>query len=282
MGEEAPGDLLSAGHAAGAAAERAGVRIEGVEEMGAVREVADLFALVWGRNAEGVPIPSEMLRSLAHAGGLVSRAVTSSGVVAGAAVLGRAEPAASYSFIAGVRPGTSDRGIGFALKQHQRAWALEHGIATMRWTFDPLVGRNARFNLTKLGARARHYEAGFYGLMADEINGSDIADRLVATWELDSVSAALAARGGEADPGDPGPETLLDPGPDGEPAYAAASGLRWCRVPTDIVALRKVAPAEASAWREFARIRLHEAIENGFVAVGASRTGWYRLEKESQ
>ena len=46
----------------------------GIEEM---RAVAELFGAVWGRNADGVPIGSEMLQSIDHADGLVSDACTS-------------------------------------------------------------------------------------------------------------------------------------------------------------------------------------------------------------
>ncbi len=279
MGVEPPGDP---GAAAAVAAQLAGVRIEVVEDIGAMREISSLFARVWGLNAEGVPVPSEMLRSLAHAGGLVSGALDSSGALVGAAVLGRAEAAACYSFIAGVSPWTGDSGIGFALKQHQRAWALARGIDTMRWTFDPLVGRNARFNLTKLGARAARYEPEFYGRMSDDINGVDVADRLVATWELGSLAADRAANGAPADCIEPDVSDLDEVGPDGAPAYAVAERVRWCRVPADIVALRRVAPAEATDWRDFTRRHLQDALGGGFVAVGASRSGWYRLEKESQ
>ena len=43
----------------------------------------------------------------------------------------------------------------------------------MTWTFDPLVSRNARFNLTKLGAHAVEYLPDFYGAMEDGINSND-------------------------------------------------------------------------------------------------------------
>jgi predicted GNAT superfamily acetyltransferase len=42
------------------------------------------------------------------------------------------------SHFTGVIPGFAGAGVGFALKQHQRAWAQTHGIETITWTFDPL------------------------------------------------------------------------------------------------------------------------------------------------
>lgn len=72
--------------------------------------------------------------------------------LAGAAVAVFGQPGRqdTYSLVA-----AADRGLGYAVKQAQRGWAMERGARTMRWTFDPLVGRNARFNLVKLGPPAR-------------------------------------------------------------------------------------------------------------------------------
>jgi hypothetical protein len=45
-----------------------------VHQMADLRAVSDLFAAVWGRGDEGVPMPSEVLRAIVHAGGLVNAA----------------------------------------------------------------------------------------------------------------------------------------------------------------------------------------------------------------
>ncbi len=68
-----------------------------------------------------------------------------------------------HSHMAAVLPQAADRGIGTALKLHQRAWALRHEIDRIVWTFDPLVRRNARLNLTKLGGVGVEYLVDFYG-----------------------------------------------------------------------------------------------------------------------
>lgn len=257
--------------------------LSAADDMAALRAVAELFGSVWGRTPEGLPVASEILKSMVHAGGLVSVARIGDELV-GAAVLGRDAPGAAYGYVAAVRPGLADRGVGFALKQHQRTWSLANGITVLRWTFDPLVARNARFNLTKLGAVARDYELAFYGRMSDQLNGDDESDRLVPEWRLDSPRAEAAAAGRELEPGEPpiGSPEVVDAadGPDGLPAYAALPDARWVRAPADIVALRRSDPAQASAWRLFVRERLGGALGEGYEAVGVSRTGWYRLEKE--
>lgn len=258
-----------------------GLRLAALDDINALREVSALFARVWGRTEEGVPFPSEALRSLVHADGLVSAAYAQTGRLVGAAVLGRAAPGAAYGYVAAAAPDLADRGIGFALKQHQRTWALAHGVATISWTFDPLVARNARFNLTKLGAVVDHYEPEFYGRMSDLINGDDPADRVVARWELASCRAVAASEGRPADPGEPDLPALevLAAGPDGGPALVAGDDVRWCRVPPDMVALRRTDPTAAAAWREALGRWLPAAFAEAFVADGVSRTGWYHLDR---
>src|SRR5581483_10885895 len=74
--------------------------------------------------------------------------------------------------------------LGYELKQHQRTWALDRGLTAIEWTFDPLVRRNAYFNLVKLGAEIIRYEPDFYGPMRDATNAGDESDRVVTRWKL--------------------------------------------------------------------------------------------------
>ena len=46
--------------------------------------------------------------------------------------------------------------------------------------FDPLVRRNARLNLVRLGADVTDYLPDFYGAMDDAVNAGDRSDRLLA------------------------------------------------------------------------------------------------------
>lgn len=230
--------------------------------------VADLLSEVF-RTAPGQsPVPSDMLKSVAHSGGAVHVAYAGDEPIgASVAIFGPPRSGSVYSIVAAARE--SDRGVGLTLKQAQRAWALAHDATTMRWTFDPLVGRNARFNLVKLGARAVEYGVDFYGPMMDGVNAGGPSDRLTAEWDLVSPLTT--------DP--PGPTVFdAESAPDGGPLTASQGAVRWCRVPHDIVALRQSDPAQAQAWRLAVREVLVPAFEAGYVAVGMSRDGWYRLE----
>ena len=157
-----------------------------------------------------------------------------------------------HSHILGVLQDNEARGLGFGLKQHQRTWCLERGVMVMEWTTDPLVRRNAYFNLTKLGAEAPRYLVDFYGQMRDGINAGDESDRLLIRWRLDSRKAEAAASGEtlEPDVGTYRGQPILSVGQDDAPVFTASSSrVLLCETPTDIVALRRAHPALARAWR---------------------------------
>lgn len=288
-----PGDRVEAARrAAEAAASAAGVRVAELASVAEAAAASALFASIWGQ-ASAAAMPAELLRALAHAGDYVAGA-WHGGELAGAVVgfLGlHAGRLHLHSHVAGVRPGLQGRSVGLALKLHQRAWALERGIGEARWTYDPLVRRNAYFNLTKLGATATAYHADFYGSMDDAINAGEPTDRCVAVWELASGRAAAAAAGplpevDERRLAAAGAAVLLAEGDDGQPLASPVPGgggrvgVLLCQVPDDIVGLRAARPALARAWRLAVRDTLGRALGRGWVATGASRSGWCVLERE--
>jgi predicted GNAT superfamily acetyltransferase len=251
-------------------------------------ELEALFGAVWGRPGEP-PISSDTLRALVHSGNYAAGAFVA-GRLAGGLVgwLGRGappEPLHLHSHILGVVAGSEARGLGFQLKQHQRRWCLERGITTIEWTTDPLVRRNAYFNLTKLGAQADRYLVNFYGAMTDGINSGEESDRLLITWRLDSARALAAAEGrpAEADVGQllhEGAAAVLSVGSDGEPVEKPADArILLCEVPDDIVALRRADPALARTWRLALRTVLAGAFAAGYAITGATRSGWYVLQR---
>ncbi|WP_246458622.1 chorismate synthase [Streptomyces himalayensis] len=260
---------------AATAARTAGVTVRTVDDVTGIAAVADFFCDVWKTPRSTPPYPAEVLHSLVHAGGAVHAAYDGERLAgASVAVFGPPDAQDVYSFVAAAA--TSDRGVGHAVKQAQRVWALERGARMMRWTFDPLVARNARFNLVKLGATGTEYLVDFYGPMADGVNDGDESDRLTVTWDL--VSPGHAPTG--HDTVEPQPE-VTHSAPDGGPlATRAADGHRIrCRVPHDIVALRAADPALALRWRHAVRGVFTEAFTEGFTATGMSRDGWYTLTR---
>jgi predicted GNAT superfamily acetyltransferase len=256
-------------------------------ELEDLRELERLFGRVWGRPAEP-PISSDTLRALAHSGNYVAGAFIDGRLTGGlVGWLGRGVPPGllhMHSHILGVVSSSEARGLGFQLKQHQRGWCLERGITTIEWTTDPLVRRNAYFNLTKLGARASRYLVNFYGAMTDGINAGEESDRLLITWLLDSPEAESAAAGrpAEADVENllqNGAAVVLSVGPAGEPVSESSLSARTllCQVPDDVVAVRRAEPALARSWRLALRSVLVDAFAAGYAVSAATRSGWYVL-----
>ncbi|GGU72986.1 hypothetical protein GCM10010260_00800 [Streptomyces filipinensis] len=253
----------------------AGVTIRTVQDVARLAAVADYFSDVWQTPRTAPPYPAEVLHSLVHAGGAVHAAYDGQRL-AGASVAVLGPEHSTYSLVA-----AADRGLGHAVKLAQRDWAAGRGARTMRWTFDPLVGRNARFNLAKLGAVGTEYLVDFYGPMTDGVNDGDESDRLTVTWDLTAAGASSPYEDeAEAEAGACGP--VVRRAPDGDPLARRDPAGRhvWCRVPEDIVKLRAAEPALALRWRHAVRDVLLDAFTEGFRATGMSRDGWYTLTRE--
>ncbi|MGX7681560.1 hypothetical protein ACSMXN_21970 [Jatrophihabitans sp. DSM 45814] len=187
-----------------------------------------------------------------------------------------------HSHIAGVDPAMRARNIGFALKLHQRAWALVRGISEICWTFDPLVRRNAYFNLVKLAADATEYLPNFYGPMDDAINGGDETDRLLVRWQLDSPAVSAACEG-RLRSRSPGVEAVdaLKAGADGGPLMGLVSGATIrIAIPADIESLRRTDPKLAAEWRLAVRDVLGGNLGDGGRIAGFDRNGWYLMDRK--
>jgi predicted GNAT superfamily acetyltransferase len=266
-------DPPEASQAAVAAAEAAGVVVRELHEMERLQAVQRLFAAVW-RPAEGNPPPmtGELLRALAHAGGYVAGAYAGTRLVGASVGFFTAPPEpALHSHITGVAPDGQRRGVGFALKVHQRAWALARGLDRVVWTFDPLVARNAWFNLAKLGAVPTAYLEDFYGPMTDAINAGMASDRLLLDWPLDdpAVAAACAGRPRRPSPAGAAAPAALTAGPDLEPvAHPVDAPAVTVAVPPDVEGLD---PERRRAWRQAVRACL-----GGRLAAGAAVAGFLR------
>jgi predicted GNAT superfamily acetyltransferase len=253
-----------------------------------LRELAQLFSAVWQRSGEP-PIGGDILRALAHSGNYVAGARQDGRIIGGLVGWLGGSPRHElhlHSHILGVLPGMDAQGLGFALKQHQRRWCLERGVMVMEWTTDPLVRRNVYFNLSKLGARATGYLVNFYGAMSDGINAGEESDRLLVRWELDSLEAEAASTqgGSELSAVDliaHGAVPILQVGASGEAVAMTAPdrGTLLCQIPEDIVVVRRSDPALARSWRLALRSALDSAFASGFEVTGATKSGWYVLNR---
>ena len=188
-----PGDAVAEAEAvADAAARAAGVTVREIADMTGLAEVTRLFDDIWRPDPQNRPVTTELLRALTKADNYVAGAIDGDTLVGGCVgFFGPPVLATMHSHIAGVTAAVMRRSVGFAVKLHQRAWALRRGVTAIEWTYDPLVSRNAYFNLVKLGAVPTEYLTNFYGGMNDAINGSEDSDRLL----VDAVPGRTALIG---------------------------------------------------------------------------------------
>ena len=282
-------ELRTAADQAADAAARARVDIRLLGGVDEVREASRLVADIWGTGSNDAQLPSDVLRALVHAGNYAAGAFADGALVGAVVAFLGIDNQATYlhSHILGVSAQRRGSNIGFALKQHQRAWALEHGLRKVTWTFDPLVRRNAYFNLQKLGADAAAYHESFYGQMTDGINAGDESDRLLIEWDLDTTRVSEAASGHQPEPSSDdllasGASVALSEDSRGGPEAHAVSGTTaLCVTPENIVRLRRQDAQTALRWRKALRETLGSAMHDGFRVSGFTRSGWYVLSREA-
>lgn len=266
-----------------AAAARAGVDVRELVDLQEIQQASQLFDAVWPDPTQTI-MPVNLVRALSAAGSYVAGAYLGqelAGAIVGFVGL-HDEAVVVHSHILGVLPQARGRSVGHALKLHQRAWCLERDVDIVMWTFDPLVRRNAYFNLCKLGAVGGRYEPNFYGAMNDGINSGDETDRMVAMWRLRSDRVVDALSGSAPPAADGEAAVLLDIDTDGGPKVLDGKGdVLRCRIPEDILALRAGPAALSKRWRTALRDTLGNAIRDGFEATGMDRQGWYTLTRRS-
>ena len=223
--------------------------------------IADLFDKVW--DVKSMVSPEIMTASL-HNGGYGSVIYIDSRPVGAAfALVGRALPGLNgpnlHSHATGVLPEFVGKGIGEMIKRHQWDWAKENGFDTITWTFDPLVRRNAHFNVIKLGARVLGYHQNFYGELDDGINAGEQSDRVLVRWNVAGVAAPQA-------------NTFV------EPSQTAVV----IETPADIEQLRKTDRVQSDGWRAGQRAAFESAQLSGLSVVGLSNDFSYVLDMRDE
>ncbi|MCW2606547.1 MAG: hypothetical protein JWO60_1240 [Frankiales bacterium] len=241
------------------------MQVRPLDTLASARAASALLAAVWRTDPAAPPLATEVLRAIEHAGGYACGAYRGDqlvGVSAGFLGLDAGAPLL-HSHISGALE--QGAGVGLALKLHQRAWALDRGIARVSWTFDPLVRRNAWFNLTKLGATGVEYLVDFYGPMTDGVNAGEATDRLFTVWDL----AAPVPGVREAGPA----QLALDEVGGAPRPLPTSGGDLLVRLPADVEALRRSDPQVAQAWRTAVREVLVPALADGRSVTGMTADG---------
>ena len=132
------------------------------------------------------------------------------------------------------------------------ALGKKNNYQEITWTFDPLVRRNAKLNLLKLGADIASYHPDFYGDMPDALNAGDESDRVFAIWKV--IGGKPVSR-----------SEIVEP---------LASDI-LIAIPEDIVVIRKRDIAENLKWRHKVRDQFVDALEKGGKVIGFSQNSEY-------
>ena len=174
----------------------------------------------------------------------------------------RGDEVFGYSHMMAVAKDYQNKGVGLRLKLAQRERALQEGRKLIKWTWDPMMARNAHFNLNRLGATVNMYADNFYGV--DYNTDSSLtervglpSDRLIATWNLDSARVSVLASGATA-PVEATPVTSV-------------------AIPAEWTALVKQDPKRARDEQARARDEFKKAFEQRLICAGFERG-----EKESR
>jgi predicted GNAT superfamily acetyltransferase len=255
--------------------------VAGYAEYAACEEIQ---RAVWGDDI----VPLHMLLTAHISGGVLLGAFESeapSALMVGFAFgfLGRAADGRlkHCSHMAAVLPGYRDARIGERLKLAQREAVIAQGIELMTWTFDPLISRNARLNICKLGAICRTYKPNIYG--PDPVpEGALPSDRFQVEWWLGSPLVVARLAGHDSPPSAAAilaGAALINPDPEGPAAPLFGERLAL-RIPADIDALRAANFPRAQAWSRQVRELATAAFAAGYhVAEYAreSESGYYLL-----
>jgi predicted GNAT superfamily acetyltransferase len=263
------------------AAITAGVEVREAGNVADTLSVREVLGSIWADSDHY--IPRGMIRSLGHFGGVVLGAwegdLAVGGVVGFYGRLGGEWM--MHSQRTGVLESHQSRGVGRALKLAQRAVAIRAGVSVVNWTFDPLIRRNAWFNIQGLGTLGVGYEPNFYGPLDDVFNVGDETDRLVVHWEVRTERARVAC-GGRLPPlskeNVPHAQARLEK-IEGKPHLSdVRSEAQLVALPEDVVRLRREEPGLALDWRKAVREALSEALRGGYRVTAVTIDGYLLLE----
>ena len=228
------------------------IKVQKLQSPGKLDLARAIFDITWSpKNA--TEITPNLLQALVHSGSYLSGAFIDNKIV-GAAF---AFPATNgglhlHSHVTAVLPEFRDKGVGYALKIDQWNWAKKKNYSYLSWTFDPLVRRNAKLNIAKLGVDISAYFPNFYGDMPDALNAGDESDRLMVSWRTD-IDAPKAR------------ELITKP----------ETGDVLIEIPEDIVAIRSKNQSESMKWRRQVREQFLAAFEKKGKVVGFSANNEY-------
>lgn len=248
-------------------------------------EAVRLYRRVFGLAADDPAMTPKLLTALQRNGGSALGAFDPTGRMVGFTygfVGTEAGATYHYSQAAVVDTEVQGRGVGRILKRAQASDALRSGIATMRWAYDPMLARNAHFNLDVLGAVGRWFVRDYYDLT----DSGGRSDRVVVEWRTagasDEASYEASYGGGEnAGTGTGGAEPVAERLANADVANLA-DGAEWgelrlvgqirlLSVPAAWAELSRADAARASVVRDRVAAEIESALADGLVLASCRR-----------
>jgi predicted GNAT superfamily acetyltransferase len=220
----------------------------------------------WGRGFSE-RVPGAILQVAQHIGGVAAGAFDQSGLLIGF-VFGmtgvKTGAVVHWSDMLAVRAEARGLRIGERLKLYQRDKVAALGVSKMFWTADPLVARNAHFNINLLGAAPVEYHQNLYGANTGSVlHGAMPTDRFVYHWMVGTANA-LPNLSGTPAPGDQSLQSVVKIDHTGRPHHVAQnSGAEnvIVAIPNDLSEIQSRDASLALAWR----FTVREAIEKLFA-----------------
>ena len=208
-----------------------------------------LQRLTWGEHFSEC-VPATILNVVQRIGGVTAGAFDARGTLLGF-VFGisgvREGRIVHWSDMLAVREEAQGLGIGRRLKQFQRETLVAEGVETIYWTYDPLVARNAHFNLNRLGARVVEYVPNMYGdHTASKLHDGIGTDRFIVAWDV--VAPVTTDRDG-----------------------APGEGTVRIEIPASLQRVMAQAPDEARSWRSSTREAFQRWMGMGYTVAGFHR-----------
>jgi chorismate synthase len=247
-------------------------------------QCVDLQAATWGADFRE-SVPATILKITQRLGGVTAGAFAPDGSLLGFifGVTGIERGLlVHWSDMLAVDAAAQNHGIGRRLKEFQRESLRALGVTRMYWTYDPLVARNAHFNLNRLGAQVMEYVPDMYGADTGSALHSGLGtDRFIVVWPITPARDEIAGRTPPASLAAWSSAPILNAASDhsapAEPAPIDGSlpDLARVEIPADILRLQQDHIAEAARWRRSTRHAFQWALANGY------RVEWFQREPSS-
>lgn len=228
-------------------------------------EAGELYRAVFGLQDEAFSVNPRLMSSLRRFGGSVIGARTEEGRLVAFAYgfLGIAgNEQFHYSQAVVVAPDHQHRGLGRAMKEEQKQIALRSDVTHMRWAFDPLLARNAHFNLDVLGATGRWFFDDFYD--SRETDDGTPSNRMIVEWTLSNRKARRRETL-------PVPAEVADASTSWGGMLVTDDGTAWVPIPAMVTSHGTAADGHLAEVRAPLAASLTVLFNRGFVAVSCVR-----------